>query len=55
MHWLVTVGSAGVGLGARRNGETEVRVETGWEWGAQSRASFSSKEFELEESEQELG
>lgn len=50
-YWLVRVGSAGAGLGARRIGETEIRVEVGWECGAQSRASYPSKQVE-QESEQ---
>lgn len=42
----------GAGLGARRIGETEIRVEVGWECGAQSRASYPSKQVEQEELEQ---
>lgn len=43
VHRMVRIGSAGAALKAR-TGETEIRVEVGWEWGAQSRASSPSRQ-----------
>lgn len=43
VHWMVRMGSAGAVLKARTR-ETEIRVEVGWEWGAQFRASSPSRQ-----------